>query len=150
VARARERSDAYDLIDAGAHHVVRETFGSALDAGVQVLEGLGIRRYRAHRLARAFARHDERFLREVAATRHEVEDFFSMIRKRRAEVERTLKADLGRPGSHLDAAWDVQTLRAEMGSSSGAEGPVEPATSSGGPSPTSASQGRAAPSGRDR
>lgn len=150
VARARERSDAYDLIDAGAHHVVRETFGSALDAGVQVLEGLGIRRYRAHRLARAFARHDERFLREVAATRHEVEDFFSMIRKRRAEVERTLKADLGRPGSHLDAAWDVQTLRAEMGSSSGGESPVEPATSTGGPSSTSAGQGRTAPSGRDR
>jgi len=114
VARARGRTDAYDLLDAGVDHVFRETFGSAVDAGTRALECLGYRRHRAHRMAQAFVRHDEQFLREVAATRHEASDFFSMIRERRNEVERTLLADIGRGEGRIDAAWDTESLRSEV------------------------------------
>jgi voltage-gated potassium channel Kch len=114
VARSRGRTDAYDLIEAGVDHVIRETFGSAVEAGTRALEQLGYRRHRAYLVARTFVRHDEQFVREVAATRHTAADFFSMIRNRRAEVERTLRNDLERGGDGVDASWDIEALRSEV------------------------------------
>ena len=114
VARSRGRTDAYDLIDAGVDHVVRETFGSAVEAGTRALEQLGYRRHRAYLVARTFVRHDEQFVREVAATRHGAADFFSMIRNRREEVARTLRHDLSRGSDRVDASWDIEALRSEV------------------------------------
>ena len=114
VARAHGRVDAYDLVEAGVDHVIRETLGSAVEAGTRALEQLGYRRHRAYRVARAFVRRDEEFLREVATSRHETTDFLSLVRRRREEVERTLRHDLTRGSVHLDDGWDVETLRAEV------------------------------------
>lgn len=58
LARAIDRAHAYDLLDAGADFIVRETFGSALSTGEAALRMLGVPEARALRAADAFERHD--------------------------------------------------------------------------------------------
>jgi monovalent cation:proton antiporter-2 (CPA2) family protein len=58
-ARARNRRHAYQLIDAGADLVIRETFHSALEATRQLLLGLGLSERESRRLTETFRRHDE-------------------------------------------------------------------------------------------
>ena len=50
LARARSRSDAFDLLDAGVEHIFRELFDSSLNMGTAALKLLGVRSYRAHRV----------------------------------------------------------------------------------------------------
>ncbi|MCB9530301.1 MAG: cation:proton antiporter [Myxococcales bacterium] len=115
VARAESRPDAYALIEAGAHHVIRETFDSSLSAGVATLRTLGVRAHRAVRLAQRFREHDEAFVREVAAMDREDSSFRDLVRGRIREVERVLRQDGAAPTGLDDDPWDTTTLRAEFG-----------------------------------
>jgi glutathione-regulated potassium-efflux system ancillary protein KefC/glutathione-regulated potassium-efflux system protein KefB len=65
LARAYDRPHAYELMDAGADVVTRETFGSALIMGEEALRLLGYDEARAYRVMRAFKRHDEDGLRKL-------------------------------------------------------------------------------------
>lgn len=58
LVRAFDRRHAYDLTKAGADYYIRETFGSALMMGEEILKHLGMGAYQAKNLARKFARHD--------------------------------------------------------------------------------------------
>ncbi len=49
LARASDRPDAYDLLEAGVEHVYRETLDSSLETGVQALRLLGFRSFQALR-----------------------------------------------------------------------------------------------------
>lgn len=66
VARAHDRFHVYELYEAGADHIIRELFDSALRAGRYVLEDLGLSDYEAHETEIAFYRHDRQHLRELA------------------------------------------------------------------------------------
>lgn len=66
VARAHDRLHVYELYEAGADHIVRELFDSALRAGRYVLEDMGMTDYEAHETEIAFYRHDRHNLRELA------------------------------------------------------------------------------------
>jgi CPA2 family monovalent cation:H+ antiporter-2 len=66
VARAHDRLHVYELYEAGADHIVREIFDSALRAGRYVLEDMGLTDYEAHETEVAFYRHDRHNLRELA------------------------------------------------------------------------------------
>ncbi|MBD3765781.1 MAG: cation:proton antiporter [Rhodobacterales bacterium] len=67
VARARDRVHVYELYQAGASDIVRETFDSAVRAGRYVLENAGFTDYEAARMSQAFWRLDRAGLRELAA-----------------------------------------------------------------------------------
>ena len=66
VARAHDRLHVYELYEAGADHIIREVFDSALRAGRYVLEDMGFTDYEAHETEIAFYRHDRQNLRELA------------------------------------------------------------------------------------
>ena len=66
VARAYDRLHVFELYEAGADHIVREIFDSALRAGRYVLEDMGLSDYEAHETEIAFYRHDRHNLRELA------------------------------------------------------------------------------------
>ncbi len=66
VARARDRIHTFDLYQAGASAIVRETFDSSLRAGRYLLQSMGIPEEEAHRLTRAFFRFDRISTRELA------------------------------------------------------------------------------------
>jgi CPA2 family monovalent cation:H+ antiporter-2 len=66
VARARDRVHVYELFQAGANDIVRETFDSSVRAGRYVLENTGFTEPEASRLARAFYKMDRAAMRDLA------------------------------------------------------------------------------------
>ena len=58
--------NVFQLYDAKADHIVRETFDSSLRAGRYVLEHVGLSEYEASELERIFYRMDRASLRELA------------------------------------------------------------------------------------
>jgi CPA2 family monovalent cation:H+ antiporter-2/glutathione-regulated potassium-efflux system protein KefB len=112
-ARAIDRPDASDLLDAKVEHVYRETVDTSLRLGVDVLRHLGHRAYPAGRAARAFLRHDETTLRELAVLRTDRSRYLSTARERIAELEAQILADRASGGLERDLGWDPTTLREE-------------------------------------
>jgi monovalent cation:proton antiporter-2 (CPA2) family protein len=113
LARAIDRPDAYALMDAGVEHVYRETFDSSLRLGVQALRLLGRRGYQAERAARMFRRHDDDALDELRKVREDREVYLGVARRRIADLERVLLADLTEE-KETDAGWDSESLREDM------------------------------------
>ena len=66
IARARDRVNVYQLYEAGANDIVRETFDSSLRAGRYVLERAGLSEFEAAELERIFYKMDRASLRELA------------------------------------------------------------------------------------
>lgn len=66
IARARDRVNVFQLYDAKADHIVRETFDSSLRAGRYVLEHLGLSDYEAAELEKIFYKMDRASLRQLA------------------------------------------------------------------------------------
>ena len=58
VARAYDRLHTFDLYQAGADEIVRETFDAAIRAGKRALERLGMSRDDAEKVGKIFYRHD--------------------------------------------------------------------------------------------
>ncbi len=106
VARARGRTEAYELIDLGITDVYRETFDTSLRLGSDVLTMLGAHPYRAHRAARTFRDHDEATVVEFAAARNNRDQLVRTSRERIRELERTLQADAEDAGELANDAWD--------------------------------------------
>ena len=106
LARARNRSDAFDLHDAGVEHIYRELLDSSLALGTEVLKLLGMRAYRAHRAARTFRRHDERFMRETANERHQEANWISFVRSRTEDLAKVLSREY-EVHQQDDGYWDA-------------------------------------------
>ncbi len=66
VARARDRVHVYELFQAGANDIVRETFDSSVRAGRYVLENTGFTEYEAAKLSQTFFRVERGALRDLA------------------------------------------------------------------------------------
>ena len=123
LARAADRQDAYELVEAGVTHIYRETLDTSLRMGVDALRLLGHRGYHAQRAARQFLRHDEESVRLMTSARTDRSSYISLARDRIADLERTLLADLeDREGLERDAGWDADTLRVEFGTGSNEKG----------------------------
>lgn len=114
-ARASDRTQAYELLDAGVKHVYRETLDTSLRAGVDALTRLGFRSYQAHRAARVFRQHDEDSIDELRHLRHDRMSYISQARQRIEDLEQLLLSELGESTEHHDAAWDISELVEEHG-----------------------------------
>ena len=66
IARARDRIHVYELYQAGADKIVRETFDSSVRAGRYVLESMGFTDYEAATLSQAFWRLDRAAMQDLA------------------------------------------------------------------------------------
>ena len=66
IARAYDRVHAFELYQAGASAIVRETFDSSLRAGRYILQRMGINEDEAHRRTHAFYQFDRSATRELA------------------------------------------------------------------------------------
>lgn len=114
-ARATDRSRAYELLDAGAHHVYRETLDTSLRAGVDALRALGFRSYQAYRASMTFRQHDERSVAELRPLRHDRKNYISHARRKIEDLEQLLLSELRDRGEHLDAGWDSASFVEEVG-----------------------------------
>ncbi|MEM1416141.1 MAG: monovalent cation:proton antiporter-2 (CPA2) family protein [Myxococcota bacterium] len=109
LSRARGRIDAYQLVQDGCDLVFRETFDSAVRLGTEALVQLGRRRYRSHRAAQRFRRHDEELLRELAKSYGD-DNFMSIVRTRNEEVAKVLEQGPPEAVGAGDAGWDSSAL----------------------------------------
>ena len=66
IARARDRVNVYELFQAGASDIVRETFDSSVRAGRYVLENSGFTEYEAARVSQTYYKVDRAALRDLA------------------------------------------------------------------------------------
>jgi monovalent cation:proton antiporter-2 (CPA2) family protein len=115
LARAYDRSHAYQLMEAGADVVTRETFGSALILGEEALLLLGYDPAKAYRLMRSFKRHDEEGLHKLYEVWGDDHAYGLRVRQNIEELERVLRDDSEDAESHFRDAWqsmrDAETRR---------------------------------------
>jgi len=126
LVRAHHRTEAYDLLEAGADEVYRESLDTALRMAADTLHALGDRAYRAHRAALAFRRHDEAQLRALARVRHDEALFASRARESIRVLEEIMREECSTRAGVDDSAWDAEGLRREFGGTTGdGTGPAE-------------------------
>lgn len=107
VARANSRQHAYELMKLGIEIVHRETFGSALDLGIDALRILGFRANQAHRAARIFRTYDEAGLRELIKYLDDEKTYVSIARQHIENLENILRDDKRRFATAQDDAWQI-------------------------------------------
>lgn len=111
LARAIDRRHAYELLRRGVDVVARETFNSALEMGVEALKLLGVRSYKAHRVARTFRDHDEQALQEMAHVMGDETVLVARSRQLAKDLEQLLQSDNQDLTHEVDRAWDISALR---------------------------------------
>jgi voltage-gated potassium channel Kch len=94
LARAYDRAHAYQLMAAGVHFVMRESFGSALLVGERALQFLGSSEERAYRVMRLFKKHDEAGLEKMYELWGDERAYGLGIRQALKDLEQVLKDDL--------------------------------------------------------
>jgi len=114
LARATDRGHAYELTAAGAHLVVRETFASALETGVEALRRLGMPAYEAERAGRLFRRHDMRSMARLAEMRGDAGRYSLAVREASQQLLEVLERDRVRGRGGFEEGWDTTSLVEEM------------------------------------
>jgi len=105
LARAYDRSHAYELMEAGADVITRETFGSALIMGEEALKLLGYEDARAYRIMRTFKQHDEDGLKKLYEVWGDDHAYGLRIRQYVENLEKVLQDDSQEAEEHIKAAW---------------------------------------------
>ena len=111
LVRAKNRFDAYQLIDAGATNIYRESLDTSIRLGVDVLRKLGYRGYSASRQGQNFLKYDEQALWKLSDSKHDMKQYISNVRQQIELQEQLLKADLEEKPNDTDHAWDSEFMR---------------------------------------
>ena len=90
IARARNRQHVFDLLEAGANEVIRETFLSALEATAHVLKASGLNEEKVTHSIKTFREHDEELLIAQFAN---MNDQHSLAIKSMHQLSELLKRD---------------------------------------------------------
>ncbi len=117
LARAYDRSHAYQLMEAGADVITRETFGSALIMGEEALKLLGYESSKAYGVMRTFKRHDELGLQKLYEVWGDDHAYGLRVRQYVEDLEQVLRDDSEEYEAHFRKAWGY-LQDAETGSGS--------------------------------
>ncbi|MDB5952767.1 MAG: glutathione-regulated potassium-efflux system protein KefC, partial [Massilia sp.] len=105
MARARNVTHLYDLMDRGVTVIERETFEAALQLGQNVLRHLGYGAYQARQAAQKFKVHNIRSLHAVYPYYKDQEQYISMARQSRDELNAMFARDLAALQDDNNTAW---------------------------------------------
>jgi CPA2 family monovalent cation:H+ antiporter-2 len=114
LTRARNRIDAYELIDHKVEHIYRETLYSAVNMGIDILVELGHRKYTATRQANQFIKNDEITTRKLAKKRYNKMAYLTTINAEIKWQEQLLKNDLKSQEAAFGHSWDSEHLKKKM------------------------------------
>ncbi|MBZ4398629.1 monovalent cation:proton antiporter-2 (CPA2) family protein [Myxococcus sp. AS-1-15] len=92
-ARARNRVHAYQLLDLGIEHVMRETFAGSMELGGDILQTMGLTFSESHRVMERLREHDEKLLRETARFHRDEARLVEAAARARKELERLFEED---------------------------------------------------------
>jgi len=109
--RARNRYDAYELMEHHPDKVYREHIDTSIRLGVDVLRALGMRGYSAVRAGQNFFRYDEAALEKLSTKRHDLSQYIASVREEIEHQEELLRGDLEFTPNSNDHAWDSQQMR---------------------------------------
>jgi CPA2 family monovalent cation:H+ antiporter-2 len=112
IARAHDRVHVYEMYQAGADDIIRETFDSSVRAGRYVLENMGFTEYEAAQLSQTYWRLDRAAMRDLAELWHPGqpvhlnEAYIARARQLDRDLETALidELDQARPGQRIEAA----------------------------------------------
>lgn len=119
MARTSSWSDSYDLIDLGITSIYRETLDSSLRMAADALSRVGERKHHVFRTTKTFRKHDEKYLHELAAMRHDKKQLIREAKERIESLENLLITEKENVGKNKDIGWDATTLIEEFGHSQG-------------------------------
>lgn len=111
LVRAKNRMDAYDLLDLGLKDIYREALDTSVRMGGDVLRKLGRRAYTVQRAAQNFIKYDEASMLRLAEYRHDMQNYISNVREHIAEQEELLQNDLQFNPTSTDHTWDSEYIR---------------------------------------
>lgn len=106
MARARNVTHYYDLMDRGVQVIERETFESALMLGRQVLQQLGFGAYRARQAAHKFRLMNLKGLAKVYPYYKDQEQYVSQAKQARDELETMFALDAEATSGAERQHWD--------------------------------------------
>jgi len=113
MVRAKNRYDAYELLNTGIENVYRESLDTSVKMAGDVLHHLGFRRYTIHRQAQKFIQYDEEGLRKLAEKPNKTRDeYIFRVTEMIKEQEKQLEEDLKRGIIEYDNQWDNEQMRA--------------------------------------
>jgi len=107
VSRALDRVHVYELFQAGANDIVRETFDSSIRAGRYVLENMGFTEYEAAALSRTYYKVDRAAMRDLA----EVWVPGQPVTENPAYIERAKQLDRDLETALIDELYEVRPMQ---------------------------------------
>jgi CPA2 family monovalent cation:H+ antiporter-2 len=111
VARAKNRMDAYDLLDMGIKDIYRESIHTSVQLAVDVLTRLGQRSYTATRQGQKFLQYDEEMVIQMAEHRHDMKKYVIKARETFKIQEELLSKDLSHDQDESDHSWDSEIIK---------------------------------------
>jgi CPA2 family monovalent cation:H+ antiporter-2 len=114
LVRARNRVDAYDLIELGVKDIYRESLHTSIALGVDLLAGLGYRRYTAVRQGQKFLQYDEKSLAGMATMKNDMKQYIIQARENFRLQEELLSRDLHQDLAGNDHSWDSESIRENL------------------------------------
>jgi CPA2 family monovalent cation:H+ antiporter-2 len=115
MARARNRVDAYELIDMEVKDIYRESLHTSVKMAVDVLISLGHRSYTATRQAQKFLQYDEETLKQMAEHRHDMKQYVVKARETFKLQEDLLYKDFSHETGESDHSWDSDIIKETLG-----------------------------------
>jgi glutathione-regulated potassium-efflux system ancillary protein KefC len=106
LARARNVTHYYQLMDRGITVIERETFESALQLGRRVLSQLGYGAYRAREATLKFREHNKASVDAVYPFYKDREQYVSMAKRARDELNEMFARDLKSYEKEAEKGWD--------------------------------------------
>ena len=111
LSRARNRVDAFELLEHGVNQFYRETLYTAVHLGVDALVEMGQRKYSATRQGQRFIKYDDETTRRIASKRHDKMAFLATMKDELEMQEELLKNDLQTNFKASDHSWDSSVLK---------------------------------------
>lgn len=112
--RARNRFDAYELMDVGVQNIYREHLDASIRMGEDALRKLGFRAHTVHRLGKQFRNYDDEALKVLVNYKHNQDEYISKVKTYIEMQESLLSGELSRKFSLNDHAWDSEQMKENL------------------------------------
>lgn len=109
--RAKNRTDAYELMEMGVKNIYREHLDTSIRMGQDALKKLGFRAHTVHRLGLTFREYDESALKILAKYKNNEKKYISAVKLQIEQQEALLSGELSRKFSLNDHAWDSEPMK---------------------------------------
>ncbi len=109
--RAKNRFDAYELMNLNIQNPYREHLDTSVRMGVDVLKKMGYRAYSLQRAAQQFISYDEAAMHELYKLTHDQNLYISASRKQIEMQEELLNNDFRQRPDMNDHAWDSDEMK---------------------------------------